>query len=29
VPIWKKESWDGGSSWGLEAQHVSEPEAAR
>ena len=29
VPIWKKESWDGGSSWGLEAQHVTEPEAAR
>lgn len=27
VPIWKKESWDGGSSWGLEAQHVREPEA--
>jgi molybdopterin synthase catalytic subunit len=21
VPIWKKESWDGGESWGLEAQH--------
>ena len=29
VPIWKKESWDGGSSWGLEAQHVAEPESAR
>ena len=29
VPIWKKESWDGGSSWGLEAQHLDEPEAAR
>lgn len=29
VPIWKKESWDGGSSWGLEAQHIDEPEAAR
>ena len=28
VPIWKKESWDGGSSWGLEAQHVADPEAA-
>lgn len=28
VPIWKKESWDGGSSWGLEAQHLTEPEAA-
>lgn len=28
VPIWKKETWDGGSSWGLEAQHLDEPEAA-
>ncbi|HEU5084300.1 MAG TPA: molybdenum cofactor biosynthesis protein MoaE [Acidimicrobiales bacterium] len=27
VPIWKKERWDGGESWGLEAQHVAEPEA--
>jgi molybdopterin synthase catalytic subunit len=26
VPIWKKERWDGGESWGLEAQHVAEPE---
>ncbi|WP_436793515.1 molybdenum cofactor biosynthesis protein MoaE [Actinospongicola halichondriae] len=26
VPIWKKERWDGGSSWGLEAQHLLEPE---
>lgn len=26
VPIWKKERWDGGSSWGLEAQHLDEPE---
>lgn len=26
VPIWKKESWADGSSWGLEAQHVGEPE---
>ncbi len=26
VPIWKRESWDGGESWGLEAQHLSEPE---
>lgn len=24
VPIWKRESWDGGESWGLEAQHVTE-----
>ena len=23
VPIWKKEEWDGGSSWGLEAQHIT------
>jgi len=26
VPIWKQESWDGGRSWGLEAQHLAEPE---
>lgn len=24
VPIWKRETWDGGESWGLEAQHVTE-----
>ncbi|MCY3576894.1 MAG: molybdenum cofactor biosynthesis protein MoaE [bacterium] len=24
VPIWKKEAWAGGESWGLEAQHISE-----
>jgi molybdopterin synthase catalytic subunit len=24
VPIWKRESWDGGESWGLEAQHVGD-----
>lgn len=24
VPIWKRERWAGGESWGLEAQHVSE-----
>lgn len=24
VPIWKRESWAGGSSWGLEAQHLTE-----
>ncbi len=23
VPIWKRETWDGGESWGLEAQHIS------
>lgn len=22
VPIWKREEWDGGSSWGLEPQHL-------
>lgn len=26
APIWKKETWEGGSSWGLEAQHVTDPE---
>lgn len=26
VPIWKREAWAGGESWGLEAQHVAEPE---
>ncbi len=25
VPIWKKERWDGGESWGLEAQHLQDP----
>ena len=24
VPIWKREAWAGGESWGLEAQHLSE-----
>jgi molybdopterin synthase catalytic subunit len=24
VPIWKRETWDGGESWGVEAQHVVE-----
>ena len=28
APIWKKESWAGGESWGLEAQHLVEPEGA-
>jgi molybdopterin synthase catalytic subunit len=23
VPIWKKETWEGGDSWGLEAQHAT------
>ena len=26
VPIWKHEQWDGGASWGLDAQHVTELE---
>jgi molybdopterin synthase catalytic subunit len=24
VPIWKREAWEGGESWGLEAQHIAE-----
>ena len=28
VPIWKKERWDGGESWGLEPQHLEEIAAA-
>ena len=24
VPIWKRERWQGGQSWGLEAQHISD-----
>lgn len=24
VPIWKLEAWDGGESWGLEAQHLTD-----
>lgn len=24
VPIWKRETWEGGESWGLEAQHISD-----
>lgn len=24
VPIWKRERWDGGESWGLEPQHLVE-----
>ncbi|HZA75074.1 MAG TPA: molybdenum cofactor biosynthesis protein MoaE [Acidimicrobiales bacterium] len=27
VPIWKRESWDGGHSWGLEAQHIVDAGA--
>ncbi len=28
IPIWKKESWAEGESWGLEPQHIAEIEAA-
>ncbi|MGH1503980.1 MAG: molybdenum cofactor biosynthesis protein MoaE [Acidimicrobiales bacterium] len=28
VPIWKKEKWSDGESWGLEAQHLTEIAAA-
>lgn len=24
IPIWKRERWDAGDSWGLEAQHIVE-----
>ena len=24
VPIWKRETWKDGESWGLEAQHITE-----
>jgi len=24
VPIWKRETWAGGQSWGLEPQHITE-----
>ena len=27
VPIWKRETWEDGESWGLEAQHISEVKA--
>ena len=27
VPIWKRERWQGGESWGLEAQHLVEATA--
>ena len=28
VPIWKRERWEGGESWGLEAQHIDDlPDA--
>ena len=25
VPIWKRERWADGESWGLEAQHIEDP----
>ncbi|HBX76687.1 MAG TPA: hypothetical protein DEG43_03485 [Acidimicrobiaceae bacterium] len=28
VPIWKQESWEGGRSWGLEAQHLEGVDTA-
>ena len=28
VPIWKRETWAGGESWGLEAQHIVDAGAA-
>ncbi|MFN0028047.1 MAG: molybdenum cofactor biosynthesis protein MoaE [Acidimicrobiales bacterium] len=28
VPIWKRERWAGGESWGLEAQHITDVAAA-
>ena len=27
VPIWKRETWSDGESWGLEAQHIVDAEA--
>ncbi|UDY34860.1 molybdenum cofactor biosynthesis protein MoaE [Dermatobacter hominis] len=27
VPVWKRERWDGGEGWGLEAQHLVDPSA--
>ncbi|MGH9275574.1 MAG: molybdenum cofactor biosynthesis protein MoaE [Acidimicrobiales bacterium] len=29
VPIWKREAWDGGESWGLEAQHLTDVGTVR
>ena len=28
VPIWKSETWDGGQSWGTDAQHVVDVEGS-
>ena len=27
VPVWKRERWEGGEGWGLEAQHLVAPDA--
>ena len=27
VPIWKREHWEGGESWGLEAQHLVDVDS--
>lgn len=29
VPIWKRERWQGGESWGLEAQHIVDFDDSR
>lgn len=29
VPIWKRERWDGGESWGLEPQHLVDVDEQR
>jgi molybdopterin synthase catalytic subunit len=29
VPIWKREVWDGGESWGVDAQHITAVDPAR
>ena len=26
VPVWKREAWEGGESWGLETQHIREAD---
>ncbi len=28
MPIWKRETWSGGESWGLESQHIAEVESS-
>jgi molybdopterin synthase catalytic subunit len=28
VPVWKREAWEGGESWGLESQHIREVDPA-